>query len=968
MQQSENPRSYKRLPSGYAFIAFTTFTLFALGAGAGFLIFIGAVHGSLYTILAVVVTVLGVVFAFLQWLFPSFVSHGYVIPASTAALTTLTPDTLSVSAVPSMRVQSVPDNLNMYRDVIGLPPPTSPKTIQQRTSTVKDVYAQLIHSDVNAIVLTGIGGVGKSTLAALVYRYVEEQHRAGTNFFTERSLWIRIESNATVSDLAETLFAALHESKLEFKHLSPRDGARLLFKALKVENKRCLVILDQFENLLDLQTGKVLENRLGVGEWLEMLNNEPCACRVLLVSRLWPKGTLEVPEFPPFLMREYPVKGLEVAEGTELLRQQGVEENQASDSELQQAVKYCEGHALSLTLLASLLRQDKSLSLHAFLEDAAYAQLWTGNIARNLLDYIYKQQLNANQRELLLAFSIYREPVSWEAVYMLIQGKSKSQVLSDIEVLLAQHLLRARGEGRYQLHAIVNNFAQTHSDETDEQANQRTLRVAHMKAAHYYLQQARSHPPHGKRSGSSDVQPLIEAIWHQCQAEQWQEAHDLVEHEGIFEDLKRWGANELLLDLYKWLLPLTKQVPGSLQAINIYRSLGRIYRTLGQRELAKEYLEKALSICEEVGERKEEGATLSFLGSVYADLGQLEQARNCLVRALQIRKEIKDREGEGWTLASLGQLHDELGQAKQALTYCNQSLAVMREVKDRRGEERTLNILGHIYDNRGRKKQAQKCYEQALGICKEIRDRLGEGLALDGLSLIYVDLGQLDKALQYLEQSLEIQKAVGDRGGEGRTLNNLGRVYRIRGQTETAWRYLDEANTVCKEIGDRLGEGKVLNNLGLLYYVQQKNDLALEYLEQALKVCRNIGDHPSTGWTLHNLGRVYSSLGDTEQAQKCYEQAFDIRKTVRDRRGVGWTLHNLAELYYNRHQYEIALAALLVAQKIFEEVQSQASMKVQKSIDNLCSNIGEERFTELLSKIKLQADQIVEQELSKSVP
>jgi tetratricopeptide (TPR) repeat protein len=969
IQQSEHRGNYKRLPPVYTFIAFTTFILFAIGVGAGFLNFIGAVHGSIYTILAVVFIMLGIVFSFLQWLFPStFASHDHTTLFSTVASTTLTSDILQISVVPSVPVQSFPNNKNVYRNILDIPPPTSPKTIQQRTSIVKDVYTQLIKPDVNAIVLTGLGGVGKSTLAALIHRYTEDHRRTGMSFFTEKSIWMRIDANVTVSDLAETLFAALHESKQEFKHLSPRDGAIQLFNALRDTDKRRLIILDQFESLLDLQTGKVLENRLGVGEWLEMLNSQPCTCRVLLVSRLWPKGTLEVPEFPPTFMLEYPVKGLEVAEGIELLRQQGVEENQASESDLQQAVEHCEGHALSLTLLASLLRQDRSLRLHAFLTNSAYAQLWTGNIARNLLDYIYRQQLNLNQRRLLLAFSIYREPVSWEAVNVLIQDRSQSQILSDIEVLLAQHLLRARGADHYQLHIIVSNFAQAHFDEADEQANQHALRVAHINAARFYLQQAVSYPSRGNRSNSSDVQPLIEAIWHQCQAKQWQEAYNLVEHESIFDDLKRWGANELLLDLYQWLLPLAAQIPKSVQAICIHSNLGRIYRTLGKRESAKENLEKALSICQEVGNRKEEGTALSFLGSVYADLGQLEQARECLIRALHIREEIEDHEGEGWTLASLGQLYDELGQTEQALAYCDQSLMILREVKNRRGEERTLNILGHIYDYLGQKKEAQEYYERALDICREIKDRVGEALALDGLGLIYVDLGQWDKSLQYLKQSLNIRREVGDRGGEGRTLNNLGRVYRIQGQTEDASIYLYEANNVCKAIRDRLGEGKVLNNLGLLYYDQEKNHQALEYLEQALKICQKVGDRPSTGWTLHNLGRVYDSLGEMEQAQKYYEQAFTIRKKIRDRRGLGWTLRNLAEHYYNQRRFELALAALLVAQKIFTEVQSQASTKIEGSIDNLCSKIGEDQFTKLLSKIKPQADQIVEQALPDRVP
>ena len=39
---------------------------------------------------------------------------------------------------------------------------------------VKEIYAKLIQPDMTAVALTGIAGVGKSTLAALVYRFAEE--------------------------------------------------------------------------------------------------------------------------------------------------------------------------------------------------------------------------------------------------------------------------------------------------------------------------------------------------------------------------------------------------------------------------------------------------------------------------------------------------------------------------------------------------------------------------------------------------------------------------------------------------------------------------------------------------------------------------------------------------------------------------------------------------------------------------
>jgi hypothetical protein len=158
--------------------------------------------------------------------------------------------------------------------------------------------------------------------------------------------------------------------------------------------------------------------------------------------------------------------------------------------------------------------------------------IWTGDIATNLLDQIYTQRLTDVQRSLLLAFSIYREPVPMEAAQLLISNTSMVQITAALKTLLAQHLLEPFGEGRYQLHAIVVEYAQGHFDANNELTNKEVLKAVHARAAQYYLgQAAKNCPPHEKRRKVNDVHDLIEAVWQYCQAEKWQEAYKLMERE-----------------------------------------------------------------------------------------------------------------------------------------------------------------------------------------------------------------------------------------------------------------------------------------------------------------------------------------------------------------------------------------------------------------------------------------------------
>ena len=522
---------------------------------------------------------------------------------------------------------------------IGSFPPTDPKTILQRKKVVEEVYTELTKPDVTCIVLTGIGGVGKSTVAALVHRYAEDQRKGGVGPFKGESLWATVEATTTFADLAEMVSTALSKPIPDVTKLPLQQQAASLFNVLDMADTPRLIVVNQFENFLDGQMGWA--NDPGVGQWIDMLNSRLCHCHVLLTSRPMPRGTHD---YPPTHMQEYRVEGLEVHEGVDLLRKQGVEKIQALDMELLTAVTRCEGHALSLKLLASILRSNRSLRLATLLDNdnQTYSHLWRGDIARNLLNYIYAQQLDDVQRNLLCAFSVYRIPVPLEASLAVMDSNVKTtsirtstSVTDALGVLLAQHLLQGIGNECYQLHAIVADYALHHFDTESVLANRRALRVAHSKAALYYIQQAVTNcPARGGRRNVDDVKPLIEAIWQQCQAGQWQEAYNLMQQENLFSDLSRWGNNAVLYELIQMLLPSREWQPERLEKAQIYSDLGQVCNDLGKNEQSLEYYRQALDIQREMRDHRGEGNTLHNIGMLYLRRGRLEYGFACLRLAL----------------------------------------------------------------------------------------------------------------------------------------------------------------------------------------------------------------------------------------------------------------------------------------------------------------------------------------------
>lgn len=921
----QGQKQLRKLPKRRLVIATVAILLAIIGVTTGILDGLGIIHvDTVFTIiLSIIIPILGLLIAFLQWLLPfsPIETESSSPPPSPISQTQQSNIQITLSQFADTQSLSPFTGKTTYRTIVGLPPPTNPRTIQQRQNIVKEIYTKLIQPDVTAIVMTGIDGSGKSILAALVYRYVEEQRLASHGPFAAETLWLKIDPAVTMADLAGTLFESLGKPMPDLSRMAPQNQAAALFNALNTADRPRLVLLDQFEKLLDGHTRHALADRPGIDEWLDALNSQPCRCRILLTSQFWPHGASD---YPPICLQEYSVKPLEVSEGVELLRNQGV---QATEEELRQAVDRCGGHALALMLLASHLRSNSSLSLIDLLENPTYAQLWIGDIARNLLDRIYTQQLDPVERKLLLAFSVFREAVPLEAAEALIDsntGVPNSQILSALDVLLAQHLLQALGKRRYQLQVVVASYAKGHFDESDERANQQLLQAAHARAAQYYVQQAATNcPPRAGRRGINDVHPLVEAIWQQCQAGMWQETYILMEREGIFSDLRRWGGNAILLELCLQLLPLDKWHPEQLQAAHIYDNLGSIYNALGKKLEALKYYAQALEIFKEIGDAKGEGITLSNIGRVYSALGKKMEALRYYERALSILAEIGEGGGKGTTLSHLGRVYSALGQQNEARRY----------------------------------------YEQALIILQEVKDYSGQGVTLSYLGRVYGMLGQREQALSFCEQALSILREIGDRRGEGRALDNLGRIYNVMRQYDDARRSFEQALSIAQEVGDRNGEGMMLQGLGEVYYSLGQKEQSREYYNQALDILKEVGDKWREGMTLSELGNISTNLGESEQAWSYYKDALSVRREVEDRGGEGTTLYNIGILYFQQRRYDVALACFLIAKSIFEEMQGPERENIRMAIDNLRGTVGKQYFEGLFEQVEPQAQHIVEQAL-----
>jgi tetratricopeptide (TPR) repeat protein len=121
---------------------------------------------------------------------------------------------------------------------------------------------------------------------------------------------------------------------------------------------------------------------------------------------------------------------------------------------------------------------------------------------------------------------------------------------------------------------------------------------------------------------------------------------------------------------------------GTAVALN---GLGNLARSREQFELGREWLEEALTIRRDMGDRRATGTTLGCLGLLAGRAGDRDEGRRHIGRALAIFAETEDGPGRPAMLLNLGNLELEAGEVDRALPILEEAAGLIRSQMIMRG-------------------------------------------------------------------------------------------------------------------------------------------------------------------------------------------------------------------------------------------------------------------------------------------
>ena len=309
-----------------------------------------------------------------------------------------------------------------------------------------------------------------------------------------------------------------------------------------------------------------------------------------------------------------------------------------------------------------------------------------------------------------------------------------------------------------------------------------------------------------------------------------------------------------------------------------------------------------------------------------------------------------DRAQRSKLLHNLAILIAGRGEYDKALEMYRESLEVKKSLGDRAGVSTSMHQIGMIHQYRGEYDKALEMYRESLDVKKSLGDRAGVSKSMHQIGRIHQERGEYDKALEMYRESLEVNKSLGDRAGVSTSMHQIGRIHQERGEYDKALEMYRESLEVAKSLGDRAGVSKSMHNIGRIHQERGEYDKALEMYRESLEVDKSLGDRAGVSKSMHQIGRIHQKRGEYDKALEMYRESLEVKKSLGDRAGMASSMGQMGQLFAETGNHAEALDLLAEAFSIFQQLRSPSAGIAKNALKDLREKWGAENFDPAFEK------------------
>ncbi len=598
------------------------------------------------------------------------------------------------------------------------------------------------------MVITGIGGVGKSALAlAIAHEFREGYHELLAEERFEAIIWITAKEEIltikgrkssspsglivrTLEDIYTTIAQTLDRE--DITRAVPGEQDYLVQKALRTQ--RTLLIVDNMESVFDERVSTFLRNL-------------PAPTKCIITSRTW----VDVADV-------LKLTGLLPQEAEKLINAEAGTRNVMLSSEQRQQL-YKRTSGLPLPIKLSMARMASGETFEQIMR-------WLGNATGDLPDYCVKGQIDIVRQfdlhawRLLLACSLFDQDagVSREAL-----GQVADISLADrddgLTLLQTLSLLNCDEKDRFWISAMVKAYAGTElvNANLTKTLTERWLAWL-LEFVQKYGFELRSHVE-WSQVFSAEYLHLLSAI-------RWCREHAL--WETLVHLAKGTFFYPYLIESFSDLQEILESAIYASEIVENEKSkgmfickLGDMYWAQGQYEKALERLEQARMILTRCNDEVELGWIAELHADILCNQGKPLEAEQLAKTMLDIGERLNNLETKGWATYRLSKIALTQQQFDEALEWLDKGEGWFSELNHLRGLTWIMYRRGTTLRQMGNSMAAESCLIQALGMGTTWKETSLLVHAKYDLALIYVDTNRLQLAYQTAEEAYDLFERLG---------------------------------------------------------------------------------------------------------------------------------------------------------------------------------------------------------------
>lgn len=330
-----------------------------------------------------------------------------------------------------------------------------------------------------------------------------------------------------------------------------------------------------------------------------------------------------------------------------------------------------------------------------------------------------------------------------------------------------------------------------------------------------------------------------------------------------------------------------------------------LFEVKGYFDHWRETSELGLRVTTRAGNSTGQAAMLYSLGTLHMFQKRLPEAERFFQNALALFNGTRHTHGRALVLRNLALVDGMRGRWQAMLTRYDDALALMRAVGDRMGEVQILRGIARFRIDEGERERPRTMLAEALRICQEVHCLRGEAQVVNQIAYLHLVEGEIGLAHEASVRVLLIVRNLGDRIGEVYALHGLGRVQQREGRHDRAETTLQHALALARRVGERLVEGEALYALGEIDIMRVDHDAAATRLAAALGVFEDLASALWQAKTLTLLAQVALAENRVANAADRLRRAAELLDGLESQEAARW----LTEVERTRLVFRTAIPA-----------------------------------------------------------